>query len=37
MVSQAELVKQLRELTGAGVMDCKAALEASAGELGTAI
>ena len=37
MASQAELVKQLRELTGAGVMDCKAALEASAGELGTAI
>ena len=37
MASQAELVKQLRELTGAGVMDCKAALEASAGELGKAI
>ncbi|TPW10630.1 MAG: hypothetical protein FD129_1863, partial [bacterium] len=25
MASQAELVKKLRELTGAGVMDCKAA------------
>ena len=27
----AELVKELRDRTGAGVMDCKAALEASAG------
>ncbi|MBI4590961.1 MAG: translation elongation factor Ts [Candidatus Rokubacteria bacterium] len=33
MASHAELVKKLRELTGAGVMDCKAALEASAGNL----
>ena len=37
MASQAELVKQLRELTGAGVMDCKAALEASAGDTQKAI
>jgi elongation factor Ts len=37
MASRAELVKQLRELTGAGVMDCKAALEASGGDLGKAI
>ncbi len=37
MVSQAEHVKQLRELTGAGVMDCKAALEASAGDTQKAI
>ena len=37
MASQAELVKRLRELTGAGVMDCKAALEASAGDTQKAI
>lgn len=37
MASQAEVVKQLRELTGAGVMDCKAALEASAGNLDKAV
>jgi elongation factor Ts len=37
MASQAELVKKLRELTGAGVMDCKAALEASSGDLQKAI
>jgi len=37
MASQAELVKKLRELTGAGVMDCKAALEASEGDLQKAI
>ena len=29
MASAAELVKELRERTGAGVMDCKAALDAS--------
>ena len=37
MASHAEMVKQLRELTGAGVMDCKAALEASGGDPGKAI
>jgi len=31
------LVKELRELTGAGVMDCKAALEASAGDIQKAV
>ncbi|OGK95023.1 MAG: translation elongation factor Ts, partial [Candidatus Rokubacteria bacterium RIFCSPHIGHO2_02_FULL_69_13] len=37
MASQAELVKKLRELTGAGVMDCKAALEASPGDVQKAV
>jgi elongation factor Ts len=37
MASQAELVKELRERTGAGVMDCKAALEASQGSLEGAV
>ncbi len=37
MASQAELVKNLRELTGAGVMDCKVALEASTGDLQKAV
>ncbi len=37
MASPAELVKQLREVTGAGMMDCKAALEASKGDLQGAI
>ena len=37
MASPAELVKQLRELTGAGVMDCKAALEVSTGDMQKAI
>src|SRR5687768_5052318 len=37
MASPAELVKELRERTGAGVMDCKAALEASQGDLGGAV
>lgn len=32
-----EQVKKLREITGAGVMDCKKALEASAGDLDKAI
>ena len=32
MASSAEQVKNLRERTGAGVMDCKAALEASQGD-----
>jgi elongation factor Ts len=37
MASSAEQVKELRERTGAGVMDCKAALEASQGDLSGAI
>lgn len=37
MASSAELVKELRERTGAGVMDCKAALEASKGDLQGAV
>jgi elongation factor Ts len=37
MASSAELVKELRERTGAGVMDCKAALEASQGDMPAAI
>ncbi len=37
MASSAEHVKALRERTGAGVMDCKAALEASKGDLQAAI
>ncbi len=37
MASQAERVKELRDRTGAGVMDCKAALEASTGDLQGAV
>jgi elongation factor Ts len=37
MASSAEQVKELRERTGAGVMDCKAALEASNGDLPGAV
>jgi elongation factor Ts len=37
MASSAEMVKELRDRTGAGVMDCKAALEAAAGDLQAAI
>jgi elongation factor Ts len=37
MVSSAEQVKDLRERTGAGVMDCKAALEAAQGDLQGAV
>ena len=33
----AELVKQLREKTGAGIMDCKQALTESDGELDKAV
>src|SRR5260370_9414069 len=33
MAYSAEDVKKLRDLTGAGMMDCKAALEASKGEV----
>ena len=37
MAASAEMVKELRERTGAGVMDCKAALEASKGDLQGAV
>ncbi len=37
MASQAEMVRNLRELTGAGVMDCKAALAAATGDVQKAI
>ena len=37
MVSSAEQVKELRERTGAGMMDCKAALEAAKGDMQGAI
>jgi elongation factor Ts len=33
----AQLVKELRQATGAGVMDCKEALEANAGDLDKAV
>jgi len=37
MASSAEQVRELRDRTGAGVMDCKAALEASRGDVQGAI
>ena len=37
MAQSLELVKELRELTGAGVMDCKAALEVSQGDIQKAV
>jgi elongation factor Ts len=37
MVADAQTVKRLRDQTGAGVMDCKAALQASNGNLDGAI
>jgi elongation factor Ts len=37
MAYSAEDVKKLRDLTGAGMMDCKAALEASKGEVEGAV
>ncbi|MEX0860382.1 MAG: translation elongation factor Ts [Cucumibacter sp.] len=37
MAIKAAQVKQLRELTGAGMMDCKAALEANSGNIETSI
>lgn len=37
MAPRAQLVKALRDRTGAGVMDCKAALEASQGDLQGAV
>ena len=33
----SELIKQLRDKTGAGMMDCKRALEASSGNVESAI
>jgi elongation factor Ts len=37
MASSAQHVKELRDRTGAGVMDCKEALKASQGDLETAV
>jgi len=37
MAAPAELVKQLRDVTGAGVMDCKEALTATDNDLQTAV
>jgi elongation factor Ts len=37
MASPAEQVKELRERTGAGMMDCKAALDAAKGDLSGAV
>lgn len=37
MAIKAESVKQLRDLTGAGFMDCKQALEATAGDVEQAV
>jgi elongation factor Ts len=37
MAADARTVMELRERTGAGVMDCKAALEASSGDLDAAV
>jgi elongation factor Ts len=37
MASDAQTVKELRDRTGAGVMDCKAALQASHGDLQAAV
>jgi elongation factor Ts len=37
MAADAKTVMELRERTGAGVMDCKAALEASGGDLDAAV
>jgi elongation factor Ts len=37
MAASAQLVKELRDRTGAGVMDCKAALEQAKGDLGSAV
>jgi elongation factor Ts len=37
MAATAQLVKELRDRTGAGVMDCKVALEQTKGDLETAV
>src|ERR1051325_2929845 len=36
MPSTTELIKELREITGAGIMECKKALEDAAGDIGKA-
>ena len=37
MSASPEMIKDLRERTGAGIMECKRALEASGGEIEKAI
>ena len=37
MAVSASLVKELREMTGAGMMDCKKALEESNGNIDAAV
>ena len=37
MATDAQTVKELRDQTGAGVMDCKLALQATSGDLGAAL
>ena len=37
MTAGVDTVRELRERTGAGIMDCKAALQASAGDMEKAI
>jgi elongation factor Ts len=37
MASNAQVVKELRDRTGAGIMDCKEALQASQGDLDVAV
>jgi len=37
MASEAQLVKELRDRTGAGMMDCRSALKASNGDLDAAV
>jgi elongation factor Ts len=37
MLASAEMVRELRDRTGAGVMDCKAALQAAKGDLQEAV
>ena len=37
MTAPMDLVKQLRDMTGAGMMDCKRALEATSGDLQAAV
>ena len=37
MASEAQLVKELRDRTGAGMMDCRGALKASSGDLDAAV
>ena len=37
MAVTAAMVKELREMTGAGMMDCKKALTATAGDIDAAV